>query len=107
MTKDKLKKLMDSGVLQAALEDKPLQYRVDADSGWFDLAGFPDLDSDVEFRVRPQLYRPRVVRYGDYTEQEKEKIGTFIIVRKDGTCYEDYYRDWTIHEDATVLIMRD
>jgi hypothetical protein len=107
MTKDKLKQLVDAGIIDAIINDKPMQYRLEG-GAWFDFEGMPDLDTDnVEYRVRPKLNQPRVVRYGDYTEDEREKIGTFIVVRSDGTCYEDYYRDWTINDSDTILVMRD
>lgn len=50
MTKEQLKYLLDSGILQAAVDGKALQYRTHSDSSWFDVEGFPDFNATVGFR---------------------------------------------------------
>jgi len=107
MTKDKLKQLVDTGIIDAIINDKPMQYRLEG-GAWFDFEGMPDFDTDnVEYRVKPKLNHPRVVRYGDYTLEERYNMGEFIVVNNDGTCSRGWYASGDIRPDTTVLVVRD
>jgi len=108
MTKERLKYLLDSGIMQAAVGGKALQYRTHSDSSWFDVEGFPDFNATVEFRVKPKLHVPKVVRFGDLDHDTKFKHVEWCVIRSDGTgdivptCYTD--GECQIGDNCTVVL---
>lgn len=85
MTKERLKYLLGSGILQAAVDGKALQYRTCERASWFDIEGFPDFDSPVEFRIKPKLNVPKVVRFGDLDQDTKFKYTEWCVIHSNGT----------------------
>ncbi len=110
MTKDKLKKLMDSGVLQAALDDLPLQYRVDRDSGWSDVTGFPDFNADYDFRIKDKQVTVNTARWGDIVKSGRNSRDHWVVIRNGVTSMECPFVDWdqkhwiTLNDDDIVVL---
>jgi len=103
MTRERLKGLLDSGVLQAAVDGEPLQYRMGPQATWFDAEGFPSFDVEtVEFRIKPKLNTPKVVRFGDLDEQTREQTKEWCVVWPDGRC--EIVRTYYMEQDYTVVL---
>lgn len=104
MTKERLKYLLDSGILQAAVDGKPLQYRMHDRASWFDIEGFPDFDTaPTEFRVKPKLNVPKVVRFGDLDEKTQDSYLEWVVINAHGKASVEYKADG-IPDDATVVL---
>ncbi len=113
MTKDKLKQLVNSGIIDAIINDKPMQYRLEG-GAWFDFEGMPDFDTDnVEYRVRPQLKVPVTARWGDLTDFTKDSRSVWVVLVDNqqpklvvgfygGTCGMSVV--WDIRDNDTVII---
>jgi hypothetical protein len=113
MTKDKLKQLVDAGIIDAIINDKPMQYRLEG-GAWFDFEGMPDFDTDnVEYRVRPKLKVPVTARWGDLTDFTKDSRSVWVVLVDNqqpklvvgfyaGTCGMSVV--WDIRDNDTVII---
>lgn len=110
MTRDRLKYLLDSGILQAAVDGKPLQYRMHDRASWFDVEGFPEFDTaPVEFRIKPKLNAPKVVRFGDLDHETQSKYTEWCVISSNGTgdIVPTHYSDgvFQIGDNDTVVLL--
>lgn len=104
MTRDRLKYLLDSGILQAAVDGKPLQYRMHDRASWFDVEGFPEFNSALtEFRIKPKLNVPKVVRFGDLDKETQDGYLEWVVINTHGKASVEYKADG-IDDNATVVL---